>query len=180
MSPITFLNQQFNPPTINHSWADDVTYLRTHEGWMYLAVVMDLYSRCIIGWSVSRRMTVELVEQALQMAITLRKPNKGVIFHSDRGSQYTSHKFSHLLKITVWSLQWAALENAVVERFFGSLKHEWLHTTLGDLTPINYEKLQNEVSGWAWPEYSCAACLNELTSVARQLNASSTELLMLV
>ena len=92
------LNQQFNPPTINHSWADDVTYLRTHEGWMYLAVVMDLYSRCIIGWSVSRRMTVELVEQALQMAITLRKPNKGVIFHSDRGSQYTSHKFSCLLK----------------------------------------------------------------------------------
>ena len=174
------LNQQFNPPAINHSWAGDVTYLRTREGWMYLAIVMDLNSRRIIGWSISQRMTVDLVEQALQMAITLRKPNRGVIFHSDRGSQYTSHKFSRLLKnngmVASMSSVGACLDNAVVERFFGSLKHEWLanvihltresmrldvngyikyynherlHTTLGNMTPINYEKLQNQVSGWA-------------------------------
>ncbi|MDP2562984.1 IS3 family transposase [Psychrobium sp. 1_MG-2023] len=173
------LNQQFNPPSINHSWAGDVTYLKTHEGWMYLAIVMDLYSRRIIGWSVSKRMTVDLVAKALKMAITLRKPNKGVIFHSDRGSQYTSHTFGRLLKnngiVASMSSVGACLDNAVVERFFGSLKHEWLvnvtyltrqsmkhdvneyikyynherlHTTLGDKTPINYEKLQNEVSGW--------------------------------
>ena len=173
------LNKQFNPPAINHSWASDVTYLRTHEGWMYLAIVMDLYSRRIIGCSVSKRMTIYLVEQALQMAITPREPNKDVIFHSDRGSQYTSHKYSRLLKsngiVASISCVGAYLDNTAVERFFGNLKNGWLvnvahltrdsirldvneyikyynherqHTTLGDLTPINYEKLQNEVSGW--------------------------------
>ena len=78
-------------------WADDVTYLRTNQGWMYLAVVMDLYSRRVIGWSRSKRMTVDLLERALQMAINIRQPKTGLMFHSDRGSQYTSVRFSRLL-----------------------------------------------------------------------------------
>ncbi|MBD1578092.1 DDE-type integrase/transposase/recombinase, partial [Vibrio sp. S11_S32] len=91
------LKQQFNPTVPNRIWAGDVTYLRTNQGWMYLAVVMDLHSRRIIGWALSDRMTVGLVERALQMAITLRKPQRGLLFHSDRGSQYTSSSFQHLL-----------------------------------------------------------------------------------
>jgi putative transposase len=87
------LNQQFNPAKPNHSWAGDVTYLKTAEGWMYLSIVMDLYSRKIIGWAIDKRMTVDLVERSMKMAITLRKPNDKVIFHTDRGSQYTSSCF---------------------------------------------------------------------------------------
>ena len=174
------LNQQFNPEQANLVWAGDVTYLRTNQGWMYLAVVLDLYSRKVIGWSISKRMTVNLVERALQMAINIRQPKAGLMFHSDRGSQYTSGRFSKLLMkykiIASMSSVGACLDNAVVERFFGSLKNEWLlnvvhltreamkmdveeyiryynyerlHTTLGDLTPINYENLQSQVSGWA-------------------------------
>ncbi|PSX20489.1 IS3 family transposase [Photobacterium kishitanii] len=174
------LSQNFNPLQPNQAWAGDVTYLRTNQGWLYLAIVMDLNSRRIIGWSLSKRMTVSLVERALQMAITLRRSGNGVLFHSDRGSQYTSKQFQSLLTkngmIASMSSVGACLDNAVVERFFGSLKHEWLlnivhltresmkqdveeyiryynherlHTTLGDLTPINYEKSQSQVSSCA-------------------------------
>ena len=124
------LDQQFNPIKANIAWAGDVTYLRTAQGWMYLAIVMDLYSRRIIGWSISKRMTVSLVSNALKMAINLRGTHKGLLFHSDRGSQYTSKVFQRSLKnkgITPsMSDKGACLDNAVVERFFGSLKHEWL------------------------------------------------------
>ena len=168
------LDQQFNPTKVNTVWAGDVTYLRTNEGWMYLAVVMDLCSRRIVGWAQSKQMTVDLVKKALKMAITLRSPKSGLLFHSDRGSQYTSKGFKRLLNkhkiIASMSGVGACLDNAVVERFFGSLKNEWLlnvvhmtresmkqdvdayiryynherlHTTLGNLTPINYEKLQS-------------------------------------
>lgn len=168
------LDQQFNPTEVNTVWAGDVTYLRTNEGWMYLAVVMDLCSRRIVGWCQSKQMTVDLVKKALKMAITLRSPKSGLLFHSDRGSQYTSKGFRRLLNkhkiIASMSGVGACLDNAVVERFFGSLKNEWLlnvvhmaresmkqdvdayiryynherlHTTLGNLAPINYEKLQS-------------------------------------
>jgi len=124
------VNQNFNPDRPNQVWAGDVTYLWTHEGWMYLAVVMDLYSRKIIGWAMDKRMTVELVERAMQMATALRNPGKGLIFHSDRGSQYTSKRHRKLLKKhhikASMSGVGACWDNAVVERFFGSLKHEWL------------------------------------------------------
>ena len=83
------LNRQFNPSKPNQAWAGDITYLRTHQGWMYLAVVMDLHSRRIIGWAINKRMTVDLTLRAMQMAINLRQPKRGLIFHSDRGSQYT-------------------------------------------------------------------------------------------
>lgn len=173
------INQDFNPEKPNQVWAGDVTYLRTHEGWMYLAIVMDLYSRRIIGWAMSKRMTVDLVQRAMQMAINLRAPDKGLIFHSDRGSQYTSKRFSRLLKSrhikASMSGVGACWDNAVVERFFGSLKYEWLlkvyhltrqtmkrdveryiryynqdrlHTANDDLSPVEFEKSQIKVSGW--------------------------------
>jgi len=97
---------------------------------MYLAIVMDLYSRRITGWSISKRMTVDLVERALQMANNIKQPKAALIFHSDRDSQYISARFSQLLakyKITPsMSSVGDCLDNAVVEKFFGSLKNEWL------------------------------------------------------
>ena len=124
------LNQNFNPIGPDQIWAGDITYLHTGEGWVYLAVVMDLYSRRIIGWEVSKRMTTDLVETALTRAIRLRRPPRGVVFHSDRGSQYTSQRFSALLRKNGLRSSMgdvgACWDNAIVERFFGSLKHDWI------------------------------------------------------
>lgn len=130
------VEQQFNLNQANKIWAGDVTYLRTGQGWMYLAVVMDLYSCRIIGWSIHKRITVDLVERAMQVALNLRRPTKALIFHSDRGSQYTSHHFQQQLKnnniIASMSGRSACWDNAVVERFFGSLKNEWLLNTTNE------------------------------------------------
>ncbi len=171
------LNQRFTPLFANQHWASDITYLRTGEGWSYLAIVMDLYSRRIVGWAVDKRMTTNLVSKATKMAIYLRRPKPGLIFHSDRGSQYTSKAFGKLLaqyKIKPsMSGKGACWDNAVVERFFGSLKHEWLanvrhltrqsmaedvfayvryynkrrlHTANGDYSPIDYENLGDSLN----------------------------------
>ncbi len=78
------LNQNFNPVAPNHVWAGDVTYLRTGEGWMYLAIVMDLYSRRIVGWHIDKRMTTDLVSKAMMKAYNLSQPPKGLLFHSDK------------------------------------------------------------------------------------------------
>jgi putative transposase len=80
------LNQNFNLVILNEVWAGDITYPRTGEGWMYLAVVMDLYSRLIVGWEISKRMTTNLVERVLVKAINVRRPKRGLVVHSDRGS----------------------------------------------------------------------------------------------
>ena len=124
------LNMNFNPKNINEVWAGDVTYCRTDEGWVYLAIIMDLKSRRIVGWATSKRMTTGLVMQALIMAYNLRQPPKGLVFHSDRGSQYTSKRYRKLLKFYGMRASMgdvgACWDNAVVERFFGSLKHDWI------------------------------------------------------
>ena len=91
------VNQQFNPSRANQVWAGDVTYLKTGEGWMYLAVVMDLFSRRVVGWYIDKNMTTDLVNKAMVMAYNLRQPQEELIFHSDRGSQYTSKAYSQLL-----------------------------------------------------------------------------------
>ena len=124
------LNQNFNPVGPNQVWAGDVTYLKTGEGWMYLAIVMDLYSRRIVGWHLDKRMTTSLVSRALLKAYNVRQPPKGLVFHSDRGSQYTSKRYRKLLdsygmRASMGDVG-ACWDNAVVERFFGSLKHDWL------------------------------------------------------
>jgi putative transposase len=92
------LNQNFNPVCKDEVWAGHKTYLRTAEGRMYLAIVMDLYSRQIVGWHKNKRMATDLINKALVKAYNLRQPSKGSVFHSDRGSQYTRKRFGKLLK----------------------------------------------------------------------------------
>ena len=123
------LSRRFNPTGPNQVWGADITYLWTQEGWVYLAVVIDLYSRRVVGWAMDRRMKKALVIRALLMAINLRKPPPGLIHHSDRGSQYASHAYQKLLKqhgmIPSMSRKGNCWDNAPVERFFSSLKREW-------------------------------------------------------
>jgi putative transposase len=123
------LNRQFNPTGPNQASGADITYLWTQQGWVYLAVVIDLYSRRVVGWSMDRRMQKALVIRALLMAINLSKPPPGVVHHSDRGSQYASHAYQRLLQqygtIPDMSRKGNCRDNAPVERFFSSLKREW-------------------------------------------------------
>lgn len=122
------LNREFDVASPNQVYASDITYVWTQEGWLYLAVVIDLYSRKIVGWSMSSRMTAQLVCDALTMAIWQRRPGAGLIHHSDRGSQYASHAFRQLLQNNQFkgsmSRKGDCWDNAVVESFFGSLKQE--------------------------------------------------------
>jgi len=123
------LNRKFSPSAPNQAWGMDITYLWTQQGWIYLAVVIDLYSRRVVGWSIDRRITKALVIRALMMAVNLRKPPAGLICHSDRGSQYASHDYQKLLRqqgmICSMSRKGNCWDNAPVERFFSSLKREW-------------------------------------------------------
>ncbi|MEH6553579.1 MULTISPECIES: IS3 family transposase [Pseudoalteromonas] len=131
------LEQNFTADKPNQKWAGDITYLMTSEGWLYLAVIIDLYSRSVIGWSMSTRMTSSLVCDALQMAIWRRGRPKDVIVHSDRGSQYASHAYRDLLSehhlMQSMSRKGNCWDNACVESFFHSLKVE----------AIQYEPIMN-------------------------------------
>lgn len=169
------LNQNFTPPGPDQVWVSDVTYLRTGEGWLYLAAIMDLYSRRIVGWHADKTMTTSLVCQALMKAYNLRNPPRGLVVHTDRGSQYTSHRFQR--QLSDYGLRssmgdvGACWDNAVMERFWGSLKHEWLllvaqptranmkqdvatyiryynvdrnHSANGELPPVRYEQMTDK------------------------------------
>lgn len=122
------LNREFNPGAPNQAWVTDITYIKTHEGWLYLGTVMDLFSRRVIGWSMGSRITKELVLDALLMAVWRRKPSKMVLVHSDQGSQYTSHDWSEFLKAHRFegsmSRRGNCHDNAVAESFFQLLKRE--------------------------------------------------------
>ena len=167
------LDRQFDVEAPNTVWGVDITYLWTDEGWLYLAVVIDLSSRRVVGWSLSSRMKVDLVRDALLMAIWRRKPGQGLIHHSDRGSQYACHEYQDILQehgiIPSMSRKGNCWDNAVIERFFHSLKGERtnhrryltredarqdvinyiemfynsrrLHSYLGYVSPVEYEKL---------------------------------------
>jgi putative transposase len=125
------LQQNFSASKPNEKWVSDITYIWTEEGWLYLAVVMDLYSRMVVGWSMSERMTSKLVMDALQMAIWRRKKPHGVIIHSDRGSQYCSHDYQHLLAdngfICSMSKRGDCYDNASMESWNHSFKVEAIH-----------------------------------------------------
>jgi transposase InsO family protein len=125
------LKQEFTVAAPNRTWVADITYIRTGEGWLYWAAVLDLYSRALIGWAMSERINRELVMQAMTMAIQNRKPASGLIHHSDRGSQYASDDFQRRLKANqiVPSMSGAGncYDNAVMESFFHSLKTERVH-----------------------------------------------------
>ncbi|HCN5474252.1 TPA: IS3 family transposase [Escherichia coli] len=122
------LQRQFNPDAPDERWVTDITYIRTHEGWLYLAVVVDLFSRKIIGWSMQSRMTKDIVLNALLMAVWRRNPQKQVLVHSDQGSQYTSHEWQSFLKSHglegSMSRRGNCHDNAVAESFFQLLKPE--------------------------------------------------------
>ena len=174
------LNRAFNPDQANRVWAADITYIWTQEGWLYLAVVMDLYSRRVVGWCLDRQMSQSLVIRALMMALALRKPPRGLMHHSDRGSQYASKAYRELLRqhgmVCSMSRKGNCWDNSPMERFFRSLKEEWigdqlyntreqayrdlreylmvyyntkrLHSTLGYQTPFQFENNLKKVSGF--------------------------------
>ena len=122
------LNQQFTATAPNQKWVADITYLPTTEGWLYLAGVIDLFSRKFVGWAMSETMTTTLVAQALQMAVQTRKPTAGLLHHSDRGAQYASLAYQTLLtqqRITAsMSRTGNCYDNAVMESAWGTLKTE--------------------------------------------------------
>jgi len=168
------LDRAFQAERPNQKWATDVTYIPTTQGWMYLAVVLDLFSRRIVGWSMAAKQDETFVEQALQMALLHRKPEAGLLHHSDRGCQYTSEAYQaclkqHGIQISM-SRKGNCWDNAVVERFFGTLKRECTsrlhftshqqaqsalfeyiecfynrvrkHSTLGYLSPVQFELIK--------------------------------------
>jgi len=124
------LDQDFSAEAANRRWASDITFIATAQGWLYLAVVMDLYSRAIVGWSMSKHIDAELVIDALKMAVANRHPEKGLVVHSDRGSQYTSVSYQDVLvehgMICSMSGTGNCYDNAAMESFFHSLKTEWV------------------------------------------------------
>jgi transposase InsO family protein len=124
------LKRNFQADAPNKVWTGDITYCWTGEGWLYLAVIIDLFSRQVVGFAMSERMTRRLVIDALRMAWFRRRPSPGLIFHSDRGSQYASGDFQRLLKAFgmrgSMSRKGDCWDNAVTETLFGSLKVEWL------------------------------------------------------
>ena len=125
------LNRNFAAERPDHKWLTDITYIPTREGWLYLAAILDLYSRQIVGWAMSKRMTAALTIRALKMAIRRRRPGAGLIHHSDQGSQYTDGTYQALLRdhgiqasmngVGTW------YDNAPMESFFGTLKSELVH-----------------------------------------------------
>ena len=127
------VKRQFQPSlfNLNEVWVGDITYIRTHEGWCYLATVIDLASRRVVGFAMANHMRASLVCAAHKMATTARRPKPGLIFHSDRGSQYTSAEFRHLLAangiVQSFSRPRQCWDNAVAESFFSTLKTELIY-----------------------------------------------------
>lgn len=125
------LNRDFRASAPNRKWLSDLTYVPTAEGWLYLATVMDLYSRRIVGWAMDTTLAAELPETALRMALATRRPAAGLVHHSDRGSQYACAGYQALLTthhiLPSMSRTGNCYDNAPMESFFGTLKSEWLH-----------------------------------------------------
>ena len=144
------LGRDFDPGRPNAAWSADITYIPTADGWLYLAVVEDLFSRMIVGWSMDGTMTSRLVVDALDMAVRRRLPEGGLLAHSDRGSQYASEHYQRLLGqhgITCSMSRVAQCwDNAPVESFFASLKRELVHheryTTRGQAKASVFEYVE--------------------------------------
>lgn len=128
------LNQKFTVPAPNHAWVADITYLKTQEGWLYLAALLDLFSRRIVGWAMADHLRETLIHEALQMALCRRQPSQGLLHHSDQGVQYASDRYQSTLKAAgiriSMSRRGNCWDNSVMERFFGSLKSERTNHTV--------------------------------------------------
>jgi putative transposase len=124
------LNRIFESEAPNKKWVTDITYIRTLEGWLYLATVLDLFSRKIVGWATSNRINEALVSMALKDGVAKRKPGAGLLHHSDRGVQYASENYQKLLgnlgMVCSMSRKGNCWDNAVAESFFGKFKTEWV------------------------------------------------------
>jgi putative transposase len=172
------IGRDFTAPAVNQRWCGDITYVKTWDGWAFLATVIDLHSRAVVGWAIADHMRTELVTAALDMALAHRVPAAGVIFHSDRGTQYTSREFAEYCTNNgirrSLGRTGICYDNAVSESFFATYKKELIHTrpwpsvkylkketfdwietyyntqrrhsTLGYLTPREYELGYREIS----------------------------------
>lgn len=125
------LNRDFSATGPNQKWVSDITFIPTRQGWLYLAIVLDLYSRAIVGWSMSKRINGQLVHDALEMAINQRETKTGMLMHSDQGSQYTAQSYRQKLKdygmVCSMSRKGECHDNAVAESFFHTLKEELVY-----------------------------------------------------
>ncbi len=125
------LKRQFKVNRPNKVWVSDTTFIGTRKGWLYLAIVMDLFSRQIVGWAMSNHNNSELVQNALEMVLQRRKPSRRVIVHSDQGSTYASNEYQNLIRSNGLQCSMGrkgeCLDNAVAESFFGTLKNELVH-----------------------------------------------------
>jgi putative transposase len=129
LAALDLVQRDFSPQAANQLWVADITYVPSREGWLYLAVVVDCYSRRVVGWSMREDLQAQLVVDALEMALARRRPERGLIHHSDRGSQYVSLRFGrrcHEVGIEL-SLAASGYDNAVSESFFASYKKELVH-----------------------------------------------------
>jgi putative transposase len=170
------VGRAFNVSAPDQLWVADITYISTWDGWLYLAAVIDCYSRRVVGWSMAEHLRAELVVDALEMAVARRRPRPGLVHHCDQGSQYVSLLFGERCRTAGIQLSMGArgcaLDNAVAESFFASLKKDLtrrrsfadrqeartaifdyieafynphrLHSTLGYLSPIEYEKINQK------------------------------------
>ena len=144
------LNRDFTPSAPNQTWTSDITYLWTDEGWLYLAIVLDLFNREVVGWSLKPRMTADIVTDALTMAWFRRKPAVGLMHHSDRGSQYASQPFQHKLReygmICSMSRKGNCWDHAPTESWFNSFKNERVHgiryDTRAAMTAASFEYIE--------------------------------------
>jgi transposase InsO family protein len=172
------LARDFSADAPNTKWVSDITGIETGEGWLYLAAIVDIYSRMVVGWAMGKERDEQLITRAAEMALARRQPGAGLLHHSDRGSQYTSEGYQTLLKqhrIEIsMSKKGDCYDNALMESFFGTLKEECVerqkfstraeakqvifeymevfynrqrkHSSLGYVSPANYEKMKRENS----------------------------------
>ena len=144
------LDRNFTPTVPNQIWTSDITYLWTDEGWLYLAIVLDLFNREVVGWSLKPRMTADIVTDALAMAWFRKRPAPGLMHHSDRGSQYASHAFQDKLKaygmVCSMSRKGNCWDNAPTESWFNSFKNERVHgiqyATHADMKASSFEYIE--------------------------------------
>ena len=150
------LNRQFNVAHPDIAWVSDMTYIRTRQGWLYLAVVMDLYARKIVGWACAPTMQTHLISRALSKAIQLRQPAPGLILHSDRGSQYASADYQTLLVqhgiVCSMSRRANCWDNSVMERFFLNLKME----RVWQREYANHAEAERDITDYIVGFYNCS------------------------